>query len=110
MTEQNFGPAGGNGGEAFATVTAPAGAHISAVHVWSGLFIDSIQFVYRDAAGQETTTDRVGGHSGIHHLFTLEADETLIGISGRHAHFIDSLRLHTNKRDSESYGGWGGTH
>ena len=50
----------------------------------------------------------MGGLNGELNIFTLDADERLVGISGRHGWFVDSVKLHTNKRVSESYGGHGG--
>jgi predicted flap endonuclease-1-like 5' DNA nuclease len=50
----------------------------------------------------------LGGRGGLHHTVTLEADEYLTGVSGRCGHFIDSIRIHTNKRVTDSYGGRGG--
>ncbi len=40
--------------------------------------------------------------------FRLDEDEYLTGISGRHGWYVDSIRLHTNKRQSPLYGGAAG--
>lgn len=41
--------------------------------------------------------------------FSLDADEYIIGISGRYGDRIESLRFYTSKKNSPVYGGSGGT-
>lgn len=70
--------------------------------------LDALRFDYAGSDGVPVTYPPVGGLGGFHHTFYLEDDEYLIGISGRCGWYVDSIRLHTNKRVSESYGGEGG--
>ncbi|MCB0054383.1 MAG: hypothetical protein KDE24_33100, partial [Caldilinea sp.] len=56
--------------------------------------------------------ETVGG-AGLHfaereNLFVLDSDEYLVGISGTSGQYVDNIRFHTNKRDSELFGGRGG--
>jgi hypothetical protein len=51
---------------------------------------------------------RHGGSGGTVTSFRLGADEYITGISGRSGDYIDSLRIHTNRRESPLFGGSGG--
>lgn len=108
MTEQNFGPAGGSGGQPFFDCIVPAGAHITAIHMLTGWYVDALWVKYRTADGQELELARVGGISGDEHVFVLDPDEHLVGISGQCGDYVDSICFHTNKRTSQLFGGSGG--
>jgi len=99
---------GGPGGDAFQDTSIPVNARIFEVRVSAGSFIDSVQLVYELPDGRTLASTRHGGSGGQTNSFRLDADEYIIGISGRHGQNIDSLRIHTNKRASQLYGGSGG--
>jgi hypothetical protein len=99
---------GGSGGSAFSDSRIPLEARISAVHVWSGKYIDRIQLVYTLRDGRRIEGKIHGGSGGSRHVFNLDADEYITGISGRYGDYIDFLRIHTNKRTSPQFGGSGG--
>jgi hypothetical protein len=100
--------AGGTGGSAFSDPDIPLGARISEVRVWAGDHIDAIQAVYLQANGRVLEGIRHGGSGGRMQSFRLDSDEYITGISGRYGDYIDSLRIQTNKRSSQSFGGRGG--
>ena len=52
---------------------------------------------------------RYGGSGGDRRVFRIDSDEYIVGLSGRYGQYIDSLRIHTNKRNSPIYGGRGGS-
>ena len=108
MADLVLGPSGGNGGHEFHGYTIPAGAMLREIHVNAGLFVDGLQFVYQEAGGALVEMAHLGGRGGLHHTITLDADEYLVGVSGRCGRYIDSIRFHTNKRTTDSYGGHGG--
>lgn len=112
MEITTLGTSGGEGGYPFAEYAIPDGTRIAAIRVLSGWYVDSIQLVYADAAGNETPMETVGG-AGLHfaereNQFVLDGDEYLIGISGTSGQYVDNIRFHTNKRDSDMFGGRGG--
>jgi len=45
----------------------PAGCRVIGINIWSGDFVDAIQIVYVDAAGQAQQTAKVGGPGGDYH-------------------------------------------
>jgi len=100
--------AGGNGGSAFADQDVPSGARLSEIRIWSGDGIDALQAVYQLADGSQQQGARRGGSGGNAFVLRLDADEYLIGISGRAGQRVDSLRFVTNKRTSLTFGGRGG--
>lgn len=108
MADLVLGPSGGNGGHEFSGYAIPAGAKLREIHVNTGLFVDGLQLVYSGADGVLIEMPHVGGRGGLHHTIKLDADEYLVGISGRCGRYIDSIRFHTNKRTSDRYGGHGG--
>jgi predicted flap endonuclease-1-like 5' DNA nuclease len=108
MADAILGPTGGHGGTEFQDYAAPAGAKIVAIHVYAYGFVDAIQVVCKGADGEPVSLSRIGGHSGLDHAFVLDDDEYLTGISGRSGVYLDSIRFHTNKRTSDTFGGHGG--
>jgi hypothetical protein len=64
--------------------------------------------VYALAVGSGFMGDQHGGSGGRLSVFSLDPDEYITGISGRYGDTIDSLRIQTNKRASQLYGGGGG--
>lgn len=107
MDIMHIGPAGGDGGQPFSHYDIPDDARITVVHIYTEWVVNAIQFDYVRADGT-TGGQPVGGMGGEHHTFHLDDDEYLTGISGRCGWYIDSLRLHTNKRVSPVYGGQAG--
>ena len=105
MDNMQIGPAGGNGGKPFDHYNIPNGARLSAVHVYCEWVINALQFEFTDDA--PGSRPPVGSPGGEHHVFTLDEDEYLTGISGRAGWYVDSVRFHTNKRASALFGGRG---
>lgn len=99
---------GGSGGNGFSDAQPPAGARVVEVRVRSAEVVDSVQIVYALADGRTVTGSRHGGSGGRESILRLDADEHIIGLSGRYGDSIDSLRIHTNKRVSQPFGGGGG--
>jgi hypothetical protein len=100
--------AGGSGGKVFSDLEIPLDARIAEVRIHAGRYVDGIQAVYRLRDGSLLEAPFHGGRGGGSNVFTLEADEYIIALSGRHGTNIDSLQIHTNKRSSPLYGGTGG--
>ncbi len=100
---------GGGGGSPFSTQNVPAGARIAEIRVYASDRLDSVQVVYDLPDGSVVEGQRFGGSGGRQRIFRLDSDETLTGISGRYGSYVESLRIHTNKRISPLYGGTGGT-
>ena len=100
--------AGGSGGTDFVDSDIPAGARIVEVRVEAGEFIDSVQMIYSFPDGRPVEAARHGGEGGRAASFRLEQGEYIIGLSGRCGKYLDSLRIHTNRRTSQLFGGSGG--
>jgi len=100
--------AGGSGGTGFMDTEIPWGARLTEIRVHAGKFVDGIQAVYTLPDGSLFEAPFHGGTGGDRNVFRLEANEYVTGISGRHGDYIDSLRIHTNKRTSSQYGRSGG--
>lgn len=108
MEPKQLGPVGGQGGNPFDAYDIPDDARLSAIHVYCEWVIDALRFEYVRADGTADGRPPVGGLGGNHHVFYLDDDEFLIGISGRCGWYVDGVRFHTNKRVSDLYGGQGG--
>lgn len=107
MPQFKLGPSGGKGGQDFGDVIPP-GSRITEIHLFTDQYVDALQFTYINARGETKTTTRVGADSGVQHVFKLDDDEYLLGISGSSGWYVDGLRFHTNKRISDLYGSEGG--
>lgn len=108
MENLRLGPVGGGGGKPFDDYTIPTGARLTAVHIYTEWVIDALRIDYVRADGYADSRPPLGGLGGAHHVFYLEDDEYLTGISGRCGWYVDAIRFHTNKRVSGLYGGHGG--
>ena len=108
MADLVLGPSGGNGGREFIDYAAPVGAMLREIRINAGFYVDGIQLVYSDADGVLVEMPHIGGKGGLHHTLTLDADEYVTGVSGRCGRYIDSIRIQTNKRSTDSFGGSGG--
>ena len=108
MEPKQLGPVGGDGGKPFAAYDIPADARLTAIHIYTEWVIDALRFEYAQAGGATGSRPPVGGLGGYHHVFYLDDDEYLIGLSGHCGWYVDALRFHTNKRVSDLYGGRGG--
>ncbi len=100
--------AGGGGGTNFVDPGIPMGTRIAEVRLWTGDMIDSIQMVYLLSDGRILEGPRHGGSGGNAYSFPLEENEYIVGISGRYGDRIDSIRIQTNRRTSQLFGGRGG--
>lgn len=107
MTDIRVGPVGGDGGNPFDNYSVPFGAQVSEVHLLVGDFIDAIQLVCIQADGERVVLDKLGGLGGSHKVFTLDTDEYIVGLSGNAERYVNNIRIHTNKRSSELFGGRG---
>jgi hypothetical protein len=105
MTTRIFGGSGGNG---FTDSQPPAGARVAEVRIRCGEIVDSVQLIYALSDGRTSMAPMHGGSGGRENVYRLDADEYIIGLSGRYGESIDSLSIHTNKRTSQPYGGRGG--
>jgi hypothetical protein len=99
---------GGGGGASFIDNQYPSGARVLEVQVSSENWIDAVQVTYELPDGRTVAAARHGGSGGRPGVFRLDSDEYITGISGRYGKYIDSLRIHTNKRTSSVFGGPGG--
>ena len=108
MQPKQLGPIGGEGGRPFDGYTIPDDARLTAVHVFAEWVLDALRFEFVHNDGTRGGNPPVGGLGGYHHVFYLDEDEYVIGISGRCGWYVDSIRFHTNKRVSDLYGGEGG--
>ena len=79
------------------------------MRVRAGDRVDAVQVIYALSDGRTSAGPRHGGGGGRENTFTLDSDEYIIGISGRYGDVLDSLRIHTNKRTSPTFGGAGGS-
>jgi len=99
---------GGSGGSDFSDSDIPEGARIVEVRVNGGQFIDSVQMVYSVRDGRAFEAVRHGGEGGRAASFRLKQGEYIVGLSGRCGRYVDSLRIVTNFRTSQVFGGGGG--
>jgi phage tail protein X len=100
---------GGSGGDGFTDFQPPADTRIVEVRIRSGDTVDALQMVYSLPNGRTVTGPRHGGTGGRQSTFRLDANEYVTGISGRFGDTIDSIRIHTSRRTSPTYGGRGGS-
>ncbi len=100
--------AGGSGGTDFVDADVPAGGRIVEVRIRAGEYVDSIQMIYSMPDGRPLEAPRHGGEGGRGVSFRLDQGEYIVGLSGRCGQYVDSVRIHTNKRTSELFGGRGG--
>jgi len=108
MEHPRLGPAGGHSGKPFEDYTIPDGARLTAIHVYADWVVDALKIDYTQIDGAADGRPPIGGLGGSHFVFYLDPDEYLTGISGRCGWYIDSIRFHTNKRQSDLFGGAGG--
>ena len=99
---------GGPGGSGFSDSQLQPGARILEVHVRSGDRVDSVQMLISSPDGRTVMSPKRGGSGGRLNIFRVNRDEYITGVSGRYGDYIDSLRIHTNKRTSALFGGPGG--
>lgn len=95
--------AGGHGGGAFVD-RPPAGARIGAVRFGTGAWIDSVAVVYVTPDGRRFPSQVHGGSGGISCVIALDPDERILGLAGRHAQYVHSVRLITTKGVSRTCG------
>ena len=99
------GTAGSSGGSEFSDREIPPGARIAELRIHAGRYIDGIQAVYTLRDGSTLEGPLRGRRGGSPNVLKLEANEYITGISGRYGDYVDSLRVHTNRRTSRLYGG-----
>lgn len=95
-------------GTPFEDTAIPAGAHISAIRIWEGTYIDAVQIVYTLSDGSIQYGTKHGGSGGTMIEFVLIDGEYVTGISGMFGDVIDSLTITTNLVSAQ-YGGPGGS-
>lgn len=99
---------GGRGGSEFSDPDIPEEARVLEVRVFSGKYVDAVQMIYILPDGRVREGARHGGSGGSRNSFRLDSDEYITGISVRYGEFLDSIRIHTNKKTSQAFGGSGG--
>src|SRR5512135_2570848 len=113
LTGQQYGSSteivGGEGGSAFADQLPQSGARVVEVQINAGNYVDSVQIVLALPDGRSFTAPRHGGSGGRRNTFRLDSGEYIVGVSGRCGDYIDSIQIHTNMRESQLYGGSGGS-
>ena len=97
---------GGTGGNLFNDINT--NARISAVHIWSGSWIDAIQVDRMDQNGKTIIGQKHGGNGGSLTTIKLALGEFINKISGRNGTLIDHLTFYTNYGRIFSLGGNGG--
>jgi len=97
---------GGTGGNPFNDINM--NAHISAVHIWSGSWIDAIQVDRMDQNGKTIIGQKHGGNGGTLTTINLALGEFINKITGRNGTLIDHLTFYTNYGRVFSFGGNGG--
>lgn len=107
------GPSGGTGGKYFSDgpisgQSSSVPRRLVEVRIRSGVFIDAIQTVYENSAGQKYTSPLHGGSGGTLSVFKLAPGEYITRISGKYGWYIDSLLIETNKGHAKGWGGTGG--
>jgi hypothetical protein len=101
------GPVGGGGGRPFCdAIVFPSQA--SLIIVRHADEIDALQMVLQTHDGLLHYLGSDGGPGGAEDVFTLDAGEYLIGISGKYGDRIDTIRFITNMKTSQDFGGSGG--
>lgn len=109
FAQDYIGPYGGPGGAQFDS-QIPHRSRIIEIRIRAGAYIDALQIIYQTRDGGIHHFPRNGGPGGQLYRFILHRGEFIMGISGRYGRFVDSIRIHTNRRVSPRYGGIGGTH
>jgi hypothetical protein len=99
---------GGEGGSLFADIEIPTGARVQEVYVFCGEYVDAVQISFMLPDGRSVLSPRHGGSGGQQHVFRLDSNEYIVGLSGRYGTNIDSIQIRTNKRTSQPFGGSGG--
>jgi hypothetical protein len=103
-----LGPSGGPGGNYFSDYQT-GGLQVTEVRVRSGAYIDAVQFVYKNGAGEEIVGQLHGGNGGVLSVFKLQQGEHITRITGKHGDFVDSFQLVTNYGRTKGWGGAGGS-
>lgn len=107
------GPSGGYGGKYFSDQNvcgqfSSDNRRLVEVRIRSGVYIDAIQTVYVNMAGQKFVSPWHGGAGGRLSVFKLAPGEYITRISGKYGKYIDSLQIVTNKGSIKGWGGTGG--
>jgi hypothetical protein len=100
---------GGPGGGAFSDLGDPFSDRVAEIRIRHGAWIDGVQVVMADAAGQPTPLAHHGGSGGGLSVFAFQPGEYVTGIFGRTGSYVDSITIQTNLRVSPKYGGDGGS-
>jgi hypothetical protein len=88
---------------------ADPGFRISGFNVWSGDYVDAVQFQYVDTSnGSKFTGDKYGGGGGNMSVIVFAADEDLVGFDIHAGNWIDQLTFLTSTGDRYTFGGSGG--
>lgn len=101
------GPSGGMGGSTF-TDGLKGDLEVAEVKVRSKDYIDAIQIIYGDKAGDTSVSDQHGGTGGSPSNFRLEPEEYITEVGGKYGYYIDSLWIKTNQGRTKNWGGSGG--
>jgi hypothetical protein len=108
MEVRRCGPSGGNGGHEFADDAIVPGERVSEVRIRAGRTVDAVQIIHKNASGARHEFSQHGDNGGDLHVFTLDENEFITGISGRFGATVDSISIHTTRQSSPRFGGGGG--
>jgi hypothetical protein len=89
--------------------SVPDGVRVRGVRLQAGSMIDRIQVLWESSDGTASDGPFHGGGGGDLFEFMLDFDEYIIELKGRYDTYVNSLTIVTNKRESQKYGGDGGT-
>lgn len=110
---REIGPSGGSGGQPFRDwLLEDQQLEIGALLIWSGIYIDAIQILYRDRSnGTLRLGEKHGGNGGKLTILPLDAGQFITGMKGKTGDYVDSLVVITNSTPNTTigYGGPGGS-
>lgn len=98
-----IGPVGGSGGETYA-FAIPKDERIVEVYARADWYVDGL-ICYHSLITDDVPY--IGGEGGVENVFVLAPGEYITGLSGRYGIYIDTVKIHTSKRESVEIGGNG---
>lgn len=104
MITRKCGPSGGAGGKEFVDDVLPEDYQVAEVRIYAQERVHAVQIVHETCDGRSHPFPLHGSAAGQLHVVQLDADEFIVGISGRFSTQVDSIRIHTNKQVSPLFG------
>jgi hypothetical protein len=105
METRKCGPSGGTGGEEFVDEIHPQDDRIVELHIHAEEWVNAIQIIHETIDGRRHLFSLHGQATGACEILALDRDEFIVGITGRFGLYVNSIRIHTNKRVSCLLGG-----